>query len=289
MIEAALWFLGGRGFLLCAGVCLVAFICLIIWPRARWLRRSADAGAVAAILLFATATPVPRFWLGALVLVLAGAVVLVRRQGIRVTTVRSVGLVGLAVAATVLVLELRWWPAPVVADPVEGVVVIGDSLSAGISPRETTWPALLAEATALPVVNRARPGARIADGLGQLGETDPEGRLVIILLGGNDMLLGGSARHYHDHLEALVMEIQRRQGRPFIIDFPALPLRAGFGRATRGVAARHRVPLLHHRHLAAIIAATDGTVDGLHLSPSGHQALAETIARILRTPPQPEP
>ncbi len=277
MPPLILWFLDGRAFVICAVVCLLGFVWMAAGVRLLGLRRALVWVALAGLVVPVTSTPI--MWplqIAPFAVALAGLIVVWRKAAAR-RTVRVWGLVGVLAVGVALFAELRWWPRATITGAENGVVVIGDSLSAGIGGAETVWPRQLAERARLDVVSVAFPGARIADWRRQLARADVGGRVVVVLLGGNDMLGRGSAEAFHDELEALVLAVRERGGRPLLIEFPVLPARGGFGHAMRAVAAKHDVPLLHRRFLAAVLQAPGATVDGLHLSESGHRAMARTI------------
>lgn len=281
MPPLILWFLDGRAFVICAGVCLLGFVWMTAGIRMGGLRRALIWAVLAGLVVPVTSTPIA--WplqVVPLALGLAGLIVVWLRPGSR-GWARGCGLVGVGVVCVALFAELRWWPRATITGAEHGVVVIGDSLSAGIGGGEVVWPRQLAERTGYDVVSVAFPGARIADWRRQLARADLDGRVVVVLLGGNDMLGRGSAEAFHVELEALVLAVRAGGGRPLLVEFPVLPARGGFGRAMRAVATNHDVPLLHRRFLAAVLQAPEATVDGLHLSQAGHRHLARAVEESL--------
>lgn len=281
MPPLVLWLLDGRAFVACAVVCLLGFVWMTAGVRLRGLRRVLVWVALAGLVVPVTSTPIA--WplqIAPFAVALAGLIVVWRKAAAR-RTVRVWGLVGVLAVGVALFAELRWWPRATISGAENGVVVIGDSLSAGIGGRETVWPRQLSERTGYKVVSVAFPGARIKDWRRQLPRASVDGCVVVILLGGNDMLGRGSAEEFGGELEALVQAVRERGGRPFMVEFPVLPARGGFGHAMRAVATKHDVPLLHRRFLAAVLQTPDATVDGLHLSESGHRDMARTVGESL--------
>ena len=287
-MNVVLWLVDGRAFVVFSLIGLGCFLGMTIaasgnrTTQSRWFRRVLWLALCVMLLLPVTATPIPLpllFAPGAFILL--GIVVLARRS-VWPGLPRICGVFGFCAVTLGLLAELRWWPRPVIEGDYSGVVVVGDSLSAGIGADEKTWPTVLAEQTGLDVDSVARPGARIADGVRQLAQTEVNGRVIIILLGGNDMLSGGSSALYAAELEVLVLTVRERGGRPLLIEFPTVPFRDGYGRSMRDIAAARDVPLLHRRHLAAVLASSDSTTDGLHLSVSGHRHMAEKIGEVLQ-------
>lgn len=289
-MNVVLWLVDGRAFVVFSLIGLGCFLGMTIaasgnrTTQSRWFRRVLWLVLCAVLLLPVTATPIPLPLLFAPGLLIVFGILVLARKAVSRGLLRICGVLGLCAVTLGLIVEWRWWSRPVVnvASADAGVVVIGDSLSAGIGAGEKTWPTLLAEQTGLKVVSVARPGARIADGVRQLGQAEVDGRMVVILLGGNDMLSAGPSALYAAELEELVLTVRERGGRPLLIEFPTTPFREGYGRVMRDIATVLDVPLLHRRHLAWVLQAPGATLDGLHLSESGHRHLALKIGEVLQ-------
>ena len=67
-----------------------------------------------------------------------------------------------------------------------------------------------------------------------------------------------------------------------MFELPLFPFQNAYGSAQRAVAAKHGVHLLPKRYFAAVLGAEDGTLDGLHLSQKGHDAMAEIMASVIQ-------
>jgi len=67
-----------------------------------------------------------------------------------------------------------------------------------------------------------------------------------------------------------------------MFELPLPPFRAGFSRAQRELARKHNVTLLPRSVLADVLGMRGATVDGLHLSQKGHDALARSVGRLIR-------
>jgi len=164
--------------------------------------------------------------------------------------------------------------------PGETIYVLGDSLSAGIGTGERCWPAVLGDMTQLPVVNLARPGAKLSTAMEQVKGATQANAAVILEIGGNDLLDGGDAAVFRQQLDALVGSL--RGHRPILMfELPLFPFRNAFGRAQREVAAKYGVILIPKRCLTAVLGLRGGTLDGLHLSQTGHKAMARIVAGVL--------
>lgn len=163
--------------------------------------------------------------------------------------------------------------------PVSDVVVVGDSLSAGIRSDEVTWPERLSRLSGLPVRNLSLPGARISQGSALIGSSPLHGATVIILLGGNDMLSGGDVAGFRSELGSLVSSVKGKGGKPVLVQFPAFPTKGAYPTAIAEVARREDLGFIPRWVLAGVLAKSGSTVDGVHLSEEGHAALAEGVSK----------
>jgi lysophospholipase L1-like esterase len=58
-------------------------------------------------------------------------------------------------------------------------------------------------------------------------------------------------------------------------------LKNSFGHAQRIIASKYGVALLPKRYFARVLGTPGGTLDGLHLSQAGHDAMAGIIAEVI--------
>lgn len=282
MSPIAIWFVSGCGYLTLLALVALALLGSVSFRSGRLVRSLLTSGILASLLLLLTGSPVSNWLHGGLVAVVGVQLLLSAKQSWRSPFVASACL-ALGVTLLAAILEFRTWAAPRFEKRVEGLVVVGDSLSAGIKSGERTWPIELGSRLGVPVANRSRAGAHADSGVELLGAQTLSGQTVIILLGGNDMLSGGDASDYGHNLDTLVSAVKASGGLPILIQFPAIPARGAFPAAVARVARRHEVPMIHRRLLASVLGMRGSTVDGLHLSESGHHALAEAMQKILST------
>ena len=176
--------------------------------------------------------------------------------------------------------QLRAWPLAMI--PAE-VHVIGDSLSAGIAEeQDSLWPNLVARDWNVPVRNHAQPGADTKSAIRQ-AESVGDDCLVIIEIGGNDLLSGRNSRQVAIDLEQLIAHLQSRQRTLIMFELPVPPIPGAYewARLQRRLARRYGVNLIPRRDFAKALLATGATTDGLHLSPAGHRAVANLLSRTL--------
>jgi acyl-CoA thioesterase I len=157
------------------------------------------------------------------------------------------------------------------------LVVLGDSMCMGADPPGKNWPELLGDLAQLRVRNFSFGGAKVASSLSEARLISKDDALVIIELGGNDLLGGTSVPKFRDDLEKMLGLVCGPHRRVAMIELPLPPFYNRFGVVQRDLAKSHGVTLIPKRYLAKIICTPGATVDGLHLSNAGHTLLAHTI------------
>lgn len=162
------------------------------------------------------------------------------------------------------------------------VYVLGDSISAGMGTKDRCWPAVLAEMTPFRIVNLAQPGATVESARVQAqGVSDPRS-LVVVEIGGNDLFGETDASSFRRTLDALVSSLCSNQHQVLLFELPLFPFQNAFGQAQREVAAKYGVAMLPKRDFARVLGTENGTLDGLHLSQVGHDAMARIIADVIQ-------
>ena len=160
--------------------------------------------------------------------------------------------------------------------------VVGDSVTAGLGRRgETTWPARLRAAHGVRVVDLSRPGCTVRQAIGNAAPVAAESGIVLIEVGGNDVIGRTDPRRFGADLEALA-RVVRGGGRPLVMfELPRFPLDDGFGLQQRRVAKAYHIDLIPRRLFTAVLAGPGATTDGIHLSNAGQERLADLIWRIV--------
>ena len=257
------------------------FVCLCIAeysPSKIWRRWLAILAWLSALLVISTASfPV---W-GALALLGGGLIVW---TGLRLRDsdprLRRTALGGLAVCSLGL-LSLEYSGARVgEVTPVSSrsLVVIGDSLSAGLGEGEgVPWPIQLGKQHAVQITNLAEAGATSRDGIEQARLAKRHPGLVLVELGGNDMLGGRSARDFEIDLRQVLTTLRSDQRSVVLLEFPFLPGRNAWGVIQRRLASEFGCALISKSQLVDVLAAPGSTVDTLHLSEVGHGRMGSMI------------
>ena len=170
------------------------------------------------------------------------------------------------------------------------VLALGDSLTAahGVTPDEA-WPALLATKTGWLVTNAGVSGDTSAGALQRLPALLEEHRpqLVLVTLGGNDMLRRLPQGQTTANLGQMLMRIKAHGARAVLLATPQ-PSLAGavFNNLSaadfyRQVARDHQVPLIEEA-LPDVLSDPRLKGDQIHPNAAGHALLSKKIFEALR-------
>ncbi len=135
--------------------------------------------------------------------------------------------------------------------------------------------------TGLSVSNLALPGANIQSAQEQIAKIPNIPSVVILEIGGNDLLGPSSSKQFRKGLESILERLHQGGHRILMVELPLYPFKNAFGEAQRDLARKYGVTLIPKRYFTKILGTEGATLDGLHLSPAGHKLFAETIAGIL--------
>ena len=105
--------------------------------------------------------------------------------------------------------------------------------------------------------------------------------LVVLEIGGNDVLGPTSADDFEKNLERLLTKVCRADNTVVMLELPLPPLYNRFGAAQRRLARRFGVTLVPKRYFAGVLAEPGATLDGLHLSHVGHEAMSRMIWKTI--------
>ena len=168
--------------------------------------------------------------------------------------------------------------------PSRSIAVIGDSVTAGMGGQDAseTWPSIIAREHQLKVQNISHVGETAASALKRVKSNPIASSLVIIEIGGNDLLGATSALEFEKDLDALLGYLESDDRQLIMFELPLPPLCHEYGRIQRQLAAKHNVRLVPKRVFLSIIAGNDSTLDSIHLSAAGHQKMAECVWALIR-------
>ncbi len=124
---------------------------------------------------------------------------------------------------------LTWWKRPVTSrhtpPPNPEILAFGDSLTYGFGsqdPATQSYPARLQRITGQPVVNAGVNGETSAEGLRRIESLLRQYRpgLVILCLGGNDILQRHSRQELKKNLRRIILQIRASGAKIFLIAVP---------------------------------------------------------------------
>ena len=115
----------------------------------------------------------------------------------------------------------------------------------------------------------------------QADQLPSAGGLVLLEIGGNDLLGDTPTADFERDLNLLLARIRAPGRTVLMFELPLPPLSNEYGRIQRRAAARHGVRLIPKRIFMSVLAADGATLDSIHLSDAGHERMAAEIWRII--------
>ncbi len=266
--------------------CLIVAVCLTALKKQRHIRMARNAlVCIGGLLVSVSATPLsPWFYL---LLLIASLLWLVgEASGGRVSAGRALGLriaVAIVWVAAVLV-ELPYHLAPRVprlGHPAFGI--IGDSVTAGMGgEKAVTWPRIFADDHGVVVHDHSQAGAKVASALRQAASLSPDERLVLLEIGGNDILGETTPAAFEAGLARLLSAVCRPGRVVVMLELPLPPTYNAFGRIQRRLARRYQTLLVPKRVLLGVLQQQGTTLDSIHLTKEGHQGMADAVWNVVR-------
>ena len=165
------------------------------------------------------------------------------------------------------------------------VLALGDSLTAGYGvPPQQAWPALLAGQSGWVVINGGISGDTTAGALARLPALLEEHApaLVLVTLGGNDMLRKVPEPQTLENLAQILAQARARGARVVLLATPrpsvggALFRNLSAAEFYRTLAEAQRVPLIEDA-IADVLSDPQLKVDPLHPNAAGHAKLAGKV------------
>ncbi|HTN01781.1 MAG TPA: SGNH/GDSL hydrolase family protein [Planctomycetaceae bacterium] len=292
-------FFFGSGLAWYVGVCLLLLAAMIPPGRRSWLAgRALTVGAVVGgVLLILSGTPQPWWMIGG---VLFGLLIIssFTRWKPQAKTVPWLRRLANSLCLLLLAVELPWtWSAgrlPTPADPLHEIHVLGDSVSAGMGEREAVvWPVQLAEllkqeGRSIPIISHAQMGATVQSARKQALGLPETPCLVLVAIGGNDLLGPTTDAKFAEQLNALLSEICRPDRVVLMLELPLPPLRNAYGAIQRRLSQKYGVPMIPKRVMAGVLTGPDSTLDSIHLTTAGHARMAAAmksyVDRVITSP-----
>jgi len=164
------------------------------------------------------------------------------------------------------------------------IVAFGDSLTHGTgASADTAYPAVLATLTGRTVINAGVPGDTTTTGLLRLPEVlaEHQPRLVLLCLGGNDMLRKHPAAATENNLRLLVRTIRASGAEVMLIAVPEPKLFGGAPDFYGRIAKEMQLPL-EDDIFSDVLKDNRFKSDPIHANAAGYRVVAERLAEFLR-------
>ncbi len=163
------------------------------------------------------------------------------------------------------------------------IVAFGDSLTHGTgASSDTAYPAILASLTERTVINAGVPGDTTASALQRLPAVlaEHQPRLVLLCLGGNDMLRKQPVAATENNLRLLVQTIRASGADVMLIAVPEPKLFGGAPDFYERVAEDMRLPL-EDDVFNEVLKDNRLKSDPIHANAAGYRVVAERLAEFL--------
>lgn len=195
----------------------------------------------------------------------------------------ALGFAALALSCALGACGDRAAKLPKLADE-DVIVAFGDSLTYGTGAAEhEAYPAVLAKLIGRKVVRAGVPGEVTAQALQRLPEVIEEHRprLVIVCIGGNDMLRRLSMAEARSNLRAIISTLKDRAIDVVLIGVPQPALLSSppefYGELAREFAIPYESEILK-----TVLYAAEMKADPIHPNAHGYRRMAEAVAALLR-------
>ncbi len=285
MNPAALYFASGDSLYLGSVLLLVAIVASPHLKR-HWMLLSRNVASWLALALMVMACP-PFIWIVDVMFLVTFFVWFIASNIAQPskTCLRLRSTAAIVLFLSVLTLsasELAHRKMPLITrTPSDHLAVIGDSISSGIDFRSPAWPLIFQQMTGVPVKNLSKPGAGVVDARAMAEKITPDDLLVLIEIGGNDMLSGTPPVEFARNLELLLSGLAAPGRSIVMFELPLLPNSVAYGRIQRRIASKYGVWLIPKHYFVEVIGGSNATLDGLHLSQNGAHQMALLVARSL--------
>ncbi len=164
------------------------------------------------------------------------------------------------------------------------VLAFGDSLTYGTGAKpEESYPAVLERLIGRPVVRAGVPGEKTEGGLRRLGPVLDEHlpKLVIVCLGGNDMLRKVDKAVTENNLRAILREIRSRGIDAVLIGVPQPALVTSAPAFYEKLAKEFSIPY-EAGIVTSVLYKPELKSDPIHPNAEGYRRIAEAVAVLLR-------
>lgn len=164
------------------------------------------------------------------------------------------------------------------------ILAFGDSLTygTGASP-QTSYPHDLEEMTGFTVINAGVPGNETQDGLARIEDALEKNHpsLVILCLGGNDLLRKRPEAQIKENLKKIIQTIQKTGAQVLLVAVPAFNLSLAVPDFYAELGKELNVPV-DTKIMAELERVPAYKSDYIHFNQAGYKALAEALLNLLK-------
>lgn len=164
------------------------------------------------------------------------------------------------------------------------VLAFGDSLTYGTGAKaEDSYPVVLGQLIGRTVVRSGVPGEQTAGGLERLPEVldEHKPKLVIVCLGGNDMLRKGTPENIEANLRRILAEIKSRGLDAMLIGVPTPTLITRPPDFYFRLAKEFAIPY-EGEIITSVLYKSELKSDPIHPNAAGYRKVAEAVAKLMR-------
>lgn len=164
------------------------------------------------------------------------------------------------------------------------IVALGDSLTKGVgAPIGLSYPDVLSRLIKRRVVNAGVSGDTTKEGMNRLpdliNEYDP--KLVIVSLGGNDLLRRVPNAQIEDHLKQIIGLLQKDKIQILLLAPPKPNLSLSAPNFYNKLGEKYHI-IVNTKLLPGLLSSREYKSDAIHLNEQGYKQLAEGIDKILK-------
>lgn len=254
---------------------IVFLLTTLVTSRFQKSRMTVILFSIGLLFIILSSTPLP-IWIVSILVVVTFAWILSRRRPSRR---RMMDVLMLTAWLLVAAMELRWHLMPRI--PLEhsrSLTVIGDSVSAGMGENEAeTWPSLLSSQHGVTVQDLSHVGETARSASRRVQQSGIASPMVLVEIGGNDILGSTSPEQFAQHLDALLTLLKSDERTVIMFELPLPPFFHHYAHLQRTLATQHGVILIPKRIFLDIISDGSSTLDSIHLSQQGHQKMSDLV------------